>query len=370
MNLPRNLHALWLDPSAPKRFRTGVSLHGHTLHSQESLGFIPQHCSNWPFLGDRIRRNAGQFTRSWWTPPLGPMQAWRLERHQVEELGLEALVSLTDHDNIEAGRHLRVLEEGKHIPIGVEWTVPWAGTFFHIGIHNIPMAISHEWMSRMEAITADPQEDRIIEALADMDRVHQVLIVLNHPLWDETGVGVPNHRFALGRLLGRCGGFFHAMELNGLRPWSENARVVDLAQTTRYPLISGGDRHAREPNACLNLSHAATFDEFVNEIREGESQVLFMPQYQENFRWRILHNMADVMSVHPDHAQGWKQWSDRVFYQWEDGRVQSLTELWCSPESKDRVPFAVHCFSRLMSVARHPRLRARASLSSQTAFTK
>ena len=370
MNLPHNLHALWLNPSAARGFRTGVSLHGHTLHSQERLDFIPKHCSRWPFIGARIHRNAAQFDRAWWTPPLGPMQAWSVERHQIESLDLNALVSLTDHDNIEAGRHLRVLEEAKHIPIGVEWTVPFAGTFFHIGVHNIPMAISLDWMARMQAITANPQEDAIVDALAEFERVHQVLIVLNHPLWDETGVGVARHQFALGRLLGRAGRFLHAFELNGLRPWSENSRVVDLAHSTGFPLISGGDRHAREPNACLNLSNADTFDEFVAEVRAGHSQVLFMPQYQENFSWRILHNMAEVMSAHPDHAHGWIQWSDRVFYQWEDGNVQSLTELWCSPGSKDRPPLAVHCFSRLMSLARHPKLRARASLSLPTAFTK
>ena len=371
MNLPHHLHALWRDAGVAKRYRTGVSLHSHTLHSQERLDFIPKHCSDWWLIGGRIRRNAPQFERAWWTPPLGPMQAWRLEREQIEQtLGLASLVSLTDHDNLEAGRQLRVLEEGKHVPIGVEWTVPWAGTFFHIGVHNIPMALSQEWMARMQTLTADPAEDRIVEALAEFERVRQVLIVLNHPLWDETGVGAARHQFALGKLLGRAGRSFHAMELNGLRPWSENSQVVELAKATRYPLISGGDRHAHEPNACLNLTQAATFDEFAAEVRDGESQVLFMPQYQENFRWRILHNMAEVMSEHADHAEGWKQWSDRVFYQWEDGKVESLTNIWCSPESKDRVPFAVHCFSRLMSVARHPRQRARASLSSQTAFTK
>lgn len=366
------IHYLWQDPNCASRFRTGVSLHSHTLHSQERLDFIPKHCSHWPLLGARIARNAAQFNRAWWTPPLGPHEAWMLERRQIEQsLNLQSLVSITDHDNIDASRSLRVLEECKHLPISVEWTVPWCGTFFHIGVHNIPMALSHEWMARMGAITADPQESKIVEALHDFDRVAQVLIVLNHPLWDETGVGVATHQFALTHLLNRAGRTLHALELNGLRPWSENSRVAELAPATSLPLISGGDRHAHEPNACVNLTSAETFDEFVAEIRGRHSHVLFMPQYQESFRWRILHNMADVMSEQPDHSHGWHRWSDRVFYQWEDGRVESLTQIWCSPESTETLPFVVRCFSHLMNLARHPRLRAaRASLSSQTAFTK
>jgi len=31
---------LWRDPNAPKGFRTGVSLHGHTNQSKETLDFL------------------------------------------------------------------------------------------------------------------------------------------------------------------------------------------------------------------------------------------------------------------------------------------------------------------------------------------
>jgi hypothetical protein len=67
--------------------------------------------------------------------------------------------------------------------------------------------------------------------------------------------------------------------------------------------------------------------------------------------------MAEVMGEDPDHVLGWRLWSDRVFYQWEDGRVHSLTQLWCSADSKQAVPGVVKQFSQLMNLIRHPHLR-------------
>jgi hypothetical protein len=65
--------------------------------------------------------------------------------------------------------------------------------------------------------------------------------------------------------------------------------VTQLASSFRLPLISGGDRHGREPNACVNLTNAASFPEFVEEVRnDGWSDVLFMPQYREPSKLRIL----------------------------------------------------------------------------------
>ena len=59
------------------------------------------------------------------------------------------------------------------------------------------------------------------------------------------------HRTAVLELLGECGEHIDALELNGLRPWSENRQAILLGQTWSKPLISGGDRHAIEPNAVL-----------------------------------------------------------------------------------------------------------------------
>ncbi len=343
-----------------------MSLHGHTLHSKENLGFIPQICGPLPVLGQFIERqasryrelNAGHhldFTKAWWTPPLAPAPAVELERSQIEnELDRAALVSLSDHDTIAAPMQLRVLQPYRRLPISVEWTVPYGGTFFHLGIHQMPAAVATEWMRAMESFTAKgtntPQlEAELFDLLAWFHASPQTLIVFNHPLWDEKGVGLEKHWFALGRLLGNCGRFFDAFELNGLRPWSENRRVTDLAKGLGYPVISGGDRHGREPNACVNLTNAASFDQFVAEVRDGHSEVLFMPQYNHGFTYRILGNLVDVLSDDPDHALGWRTWAERVFYQAPNGEVRSLKQLWGDGE-----PWLIQAFIRSVNLMRHP----------------
>ena len=105
-----NIHLHW-SARPSERFRAGVSLHSHTLHSRESLDFIYVAATRAPLLASVIRWGEGRYqaihgteldlSRGWWTPPLGPHDAWALEKSQIEEFGLNAFVSLTDHDNIE-----------------------------------------------------------------------------------------------------------------------------------------------------------------------------------------------------------------------------------------------------------------------------
>jgi len=49
--------------------------------------------------------------RVWWTPPLAFQEALAVEARQIRGLGLEPIVSLTDHDDIEAPYSLQVLNE-------------------------------------------------------------------------------------------------------------------------------------------------------------------------------------------------------------------------------------------------------------------
>ena len=151
------------------------------------------------------------------------------------------------------------------------------------------------------------------------------------------------------RSFGPC---LHALELNGLRPWSENREVIELGAAVQKPLISGGDRHAVEPNALLNLTNAATFDEFAEEVREGWSSVFVLRHYREQYTLRILHNMIDVLRTYERHANGWRLWSDRVFYLCHDGQTRSLTELF-----GERPPAAVALFVGAMKFASAPLVR-------------
>jgi len=179
-----------------------------------------------------------------------------------------------------------------------------------------------------------------------------VLIVFNHPCWDECEVGRSRHTDAARRFVANYGGFIHAFEVNGLRPWAENRMVVDFARECGKPLISGGDRHALEPNTVLNLTNAETFEEFATEVRDGRSSVLVTTQYAEPFALRILHNIEQILAEHEAHGMGWRRWSDRVFYACDDGVVRSLTELWGNDG-----PMAVQTFVRGVQILHQPLLR-------------
>src|ERR1019366_8997065 len=135
----------WHGPDFARNHRTAVSLHGHTNRSKESLFFLPQLAQRFPMLEAALEKQCRKstipvdFSRAYWTPPLSPKLAYEAEKDQVEAtLGLKAMVSLTDHDNIEAPLFLRTLPGTAHTPISLEWSVPYAGTIFHLGVHNLP----------------------------------------------------------------------------------------------------------------------------------------------------------------------------------------------------------------------------------------
>ncbi len=290
-----SFQVFWKNPTVAEEFRSGVSLHSHTMYSEESLEMVPRYTARVPYLGEAIRRQerkyqkkngqAFSFEDAFWTPPLAPRQAVSFGREtDSKKVPAGGAVSLTDHDDIRAGAQLRILERFKHVPISTEWTIPFGETFFHLGVHNMPRADANEWMKRFAEFTANPDAQELGGLLAMLDAQPEVLLVLNHPLWDEKGIGAERHAAALRSLLAEHGKYFHALELNGLRGWSENKEVAALGKALNVPVVAGGDRHGREPNAILNLSRAKTFSEFSEEIRrERVSHVVFMPQYQRAF---------------------------------------------------------------------------------------
>jgi hypothetical protein len=186
--------------------------------------------------------------------------------------------------------------------------------------------------------TAHPEPERLGEILANLNSNPELLMVVNHPLWDEKGIGAALHRQELKRLLAEQGRHFHALELNGLRSWNENQQVIRLARELNLPSISGGDRHGREPNAILNLSTAESFSGFVEEVRYARtSHVLFMPQYRENTSVRLLQMVVEVLSDCPENAAGRRLWTDRIYWRdVETGAALSLTSAW-----RNGVPYSV-----------------------------
>jgi hypothetical protein len=357
-----HVHLQWAEASPVLRFRTGISLHSHTLHSREHLDFIYKAAATVPVLAAAMRHGEQRYKkihgapldlrRGWWTPPLGAHGAWELERNQIEDLDLDALVSLTDHDDIEAPVSLQLLDECREVPVSLEWTVPFGPTFFHLGVHNLPRAEARMLFEVMDCYRSDPHPGILGGILAELTARPGLLIVFNHPLWDEVGIGQEAHGRIAREFLGQFGGDLHALEINGLRPWRENRAVLQFAASAGKPAISGGDRHVLEPNAVLNLTNAATFAEFAEEVREGWSDVLILRHYRQSHSMRILHNMVDVLRTYERHANGWRLWSDRVFYECQDGSVRSLTELFGGG-----APLPVTAFVSAMQLMSAPPIR-------------
>jgi len=259
--------------------------------------------------------------------------ALQLERDQIRNvLGLVPMISLTDHDNIEAPTLLHVLPESRNVPISVEWTVPYKDTTFHVGIHNLPPARAEIIMAQLREWTKSPEPHRLRDLLKTLHEIQDVLIVLNHPMWDLAGIGKDKHVDTLHHLVTEAGMYFHAFELGGVRSWKENQAVLEFAEAWGQLVIGGGDRHGAEPSAVLNLTNAQDFGSFVQEVREKrQCHVLFMPQYAEPFTLRILQSLLDVIREYGDYPLASRKWDGRVFHPDRHGVVRPLATLWDKP---------------------------------------
>ncbi len=321
---------------APARFSTAVSLHAHTHCSYEVMACVPAYLERIPLVAPLFHREMrryiqrhgtpADFSKGWWHPPVTPDEVMASERAQIDALGLEAHVSITDHDTIEAPLALR--SDWPDTPISFEWTVPFEEGFFHVGVHNLEPSAARERFARLSAHTRRPASTRAADLFEELNADPATLVVLNHPLWDLAGVGARRHDELLRRFLIEHGTNIHALEVNGYRSWRENAAVGALADGLSFPLISGGDRHGCAPNSLLNLTTATSFADFVGEIREDRaSDVAVMPHYLEPLVQRKLAAAADVIRANPASPPGRRNWVDRISYE-DGGAIVSLATQW------------------------------------------
>src|SRR5258707_514830 len=152
------LSCFWHGPDLGRDVRAAVSLHGHTNCSKESLQLIPELARRAPMLHAPREKQCWRSKvpvdsrRPCWPPPLTPKLAYETEKNQIENIvGLRSLVSLTDHDNIEAPVFLRTVPEMAQTPVSLEWSVPFAGTIFHLGVHNLPAGQAQAIMDDLAA---------------------------------------------------------------------------------------------------------------------------------------------------------------------------------------------------------------------------
>jgi hypothetical protein len=318
---------------APKA-KAGVSLHCHTEHSREMLDFVPHYAEKLPVISyfwkkerDKYLEKEGKaidFSTGYWSPPLTAEQVYDLEKKQINDAGLSAMVSLSDHDSIDA--NLTVIESSpdENVPISLEWTVPFEYGFFHVGVHNLPKASSVELTKTLLDYTFNEENhsnEKLRDVFALLNDLPGVLVILNHPLWDIEMVGKERHKALLEGFIREHGRWIHAFEINGFRTWSENKAVVEMAEALGIPIATGGDRHGCSPNTVINLTNAATFEEFVEEIRvDKQSQVALMPEYKYPLQSRQLHSFSQILSHYPEFAEHRRRWFDRVFFDIGDGK--------------------------------------------------
>lgn len=328
------LHILRETGDLASKAKTGVSLHCHTEHSKEMLDFVPHYAEKFPIISyywrkerDKYQEEQGKgidFSTAYWSPPLTAQGVYDIERSQINGAGLEAIVSLTDHDSIDANLEVNNQNDSRKAPISLEWTVPFDYGFFHVGVHNLPEDRAIEITKTLLDFTfveENHTDEKLNEMFALLNELPGVLVILNHPLWDIEIVGKQRHEALLKEFIKRHGRWIHAFEINGFRSWSENKAVIEMAEALGIPIATGGDRHGCKPNTVINLTNADTFEEFVNEIRvEKRSEVVLMPEYEYPLHSRQLQSFSEILSHYPEFADGRQRWFDRVFFDTGDGK--------------------------------------------------
>lgn len=343
MNLKRTrLHILHEAKDLSREAKTGVSLHCHTEHSKEMLDFVPHYAEKFPIISyfwkkerDQYEKNEGKgidFSTAYWSPPLTARQVSDIEKDQINKAGLDAIVSLTDHDSIDANFELNKEPENAKAPISLEWTVPFEYGFFHVGVHNLPKTRAVEITKTLLDYTfgENPTNEKLHEMFSMLSSMPEVLVILNHPLWDIEIVGKEKHEILLKHFIKEHGRWIHAFEINGFRSWSENKAVIEMAEALGIPICTGGDRHGCKPNTVVNLTNSSTFEEFVEEIRVGRrSEVVLMPEYGKPLHSRQLQSFSEILKLYPEFPEGRQKWFDRVYFDTGDGEgLRKLSVHW------------------------------------------
>ncbi len=339
MNLKQTrLHILHKAEKLTPKAKTGISLHCHTQYSREMLDFIPHYAEKLPIISffwkkERARylKREGkevEFSTAFWSPPMTPYDVYDIEKMQINEAGLDAIVSISDHDSIDGSLLISDRHANEIAPISLEWTVPFEYGFFHLGVHNLPKDRAAGLTQTLidYSFSENPTNAHLHELFAMLNEIPQVLVILNHPLWDIELVGKEKHQILLNHFIKEHGRWIHAFEINGFRTWSENKAIIEMAEALGFPIATGGDRHGCKPNTVINLTNSKTFEEFVEEIRvDKRSEVVLMPEYKQPLHSRQMQSFSEILKHYPEFPEGRQQWLDRVFF--DVGKGQGLIPL-------------------------------------------
>src|SRR5271170_4291481 len=192
-------------------------------------------------------------------------------------------LTISDHDEFAGSLALlrgRPDLDGR-VAIGEELSLWYQGHLFHLGLSGLPESGIDDTHARIQSAARGGRYDELFETLA----ASGCLVVLNHPLiaWGPGPESIP-----ITELLTRYGWAIHALEINGMRRREENDRVLELAREWHKPVVGGGDSHLLVASSILSVSRAATYKDFIAEVKSGHAVPFVTPDYFVPLNWKLF----------------------------------------------------------------------------------
>jgi len=284
-----------------REFGYAVSLHNHSCHSVEKLAALNQvvKLAFMRPLSGILQSSFGlggvsdlNYAEITFNPPYTPEDVYQIEAAAAAHWGFHGVhLAITDHDEFAGSLALlrgRPDLNGR-IALSEELSLWYQGHLFHLGVSGLPESGIDDTHARMQAAARAGRYDELFETLA----ASGCLVVLNHPLvsWGPGPESIP-----IADLLTRYGWAIHAFEVNGMRRREENDRVLDLARQWRKPVVGGGDSHLLVPSSIVTLSQAASFKDFIDEVKSGHAVPFVTPDYFAPLNWKLFLRVVFFMS--------------------------------------------------------------------------
>jgi hypothetical protein len=292
-------------PLPDREFSHAVSLHNHSCHSVEKLAALNQVVKlgfMQPLKGI-LQRSFGlggvpnlNYAEITYNPPYTPDDVYQMESSAASPWGFDGVhLTITDHDEFAGSLALlrgRADLDGRtnaRVAIGEEVSMWYKGHLFHLGVSGLPESAIDETHARIQSAARGQRHDELFETLA----ASGCLVVLNHPLvaWAPGSDAIP-----ITDLLTRYGWAIHALEVNGMRRREENDRVLELARHWKKPVVGGGDSHLLVASSVISLSRAASFIDFIAEVKDGHAVPFVTPNYFAPLNWKLFLRVLFFMS--------------------------------------------------------------------------
>jgi hypothetical protein len=280
-------------PHPHQEFGYAVSLHNHSCHSVEKLAAL-NHVSKLAYmrpLAGTLQKSFGlggisnlNYADITFNPPYTPDDVYEMEAAAAAKWGFDGVhLAITDHDEFAGSLVLLHSRPDLHgrIALSEELSLWFQGHLFHLGVSHLPESGVEQTHAQIQAAAQGGRYDELFERLS----ASGCLVVFNHPLlpWGPEAKIIP-----ATELLSRYGWAIHALEVNGMRPREENDRVLELARQWRKPVVGGGDSHLLVASSMISLSNAATFQDFVAEVKDGHAVPFVTPDYFAPLRWKLF----------------------------------------------------------------------------------